>query len=255
MSFLNELRTLLIDARIALRGALPAFDEDPLRTRMEQAIREISEFVMPARAASTKTTAQQVALAWQTVSRGLKHSQPELYDEMSKKVMALLDERELVEPVTELLQLEAQVKQLESKQNSFQTRLSERDKSAAELRGKLDGLYQALATAAPQVGGAADDHASALQRLETLRTQVRAPGAKGRGAAAAAAVPVESPVPDRGVLEAVAANLRKFTKEQREWSVAECLALTGWQFTPIELIERGDSWMAQQLLAAPTAPG
>lgn len=250
MSFLNELRTLLIDARIALRGALPEFDEDPLRTRMEQAIRDISEYVMPPAAATTKTTAQQVALAWQTVSRGLKLSQPKLYDELAAKVMLLLNERELVEPVTELLQLEAQVKQLESKLKSLQARLAERDSNAGNARVRLDQLYQALTTAVPEADATLDEQARALQRLETLSAQARAPRGSS-GSASAAAPPAESPVPDRVVLEAVAAAKRPFTREQREWSVAECLALTGWQFTPVELIERGDPWMAQQLLAAP----
>jgi len=254
MSLLNQLRSLLIDTRIALRGALPAFDEDPLRARMEQAIREISEFVMPPAAANTKTTAQQVALAWQTVSRGLKLSHPELYDELGAKVMILLNERELVEPVTELLQLEAQVKQLEAKHKSVQTRLAERDKNAGEARVRLEQIYQALATAVPQADGAPDEQGRALQRLEALTAQARAPrGTSGR--ASAPTPPAESPVPGRSVLQAVATGQRQFTRDQREWGVAECLALTGWQFTPIELIERGDPWMAQQLLAAPNAPG
>jgi hypothetical protein len=250
MSFLVTLRSLLIDLRFALRNALPAFDDDPLRARLDQAIREVSEFVMPPPAANTKTTAQQVALAWQTATRGLKLSHPELYDELGRKVMVLLDERELVEPVTELLQLEAQVKKLEAGGKSFQQRLSEMSKKAGEAQQRLEQLYQALAAAVPQPLPGAEPQALALQRLEALAAGKRA----GPGAARAPAAPVEGPVPDRAVLDAVAANARPFSREQREWCVAECLALTGWQFTPIELIERGDPWMAQQILASPNAP-
>jgi hypothetical protein len=252
MSFLNELRILLIDARIALRD-VPGFDDDPLRPRLEQAIRDISEYVMPPPAASTKTTAQQVALAWQTASRALKLSHPPLYDELAAKVMGLLNERELVEPVTELLQLDAQVKKLEAGQKSFQSRLAELSKKSGEAQQRLEQLYQALATAVPQPIPEPEPQALALKRLELLLAQGPRPSAAG-GRAAPAAAPVEGPVPSRAVLEAVVAGGRAFSREQREWCVAECLALTGWQFTPIELIERGDPWMAQQILAAPNAP-
>jgi hypothetical protein len=255
MSFLNELRILLIDARIALRD-VPGVEDEPLWARLEQAIRRISEEVMPPPAPSTKTTAQQVALAWQTASRGLKHSHPALYDELASKVMVLLDERELVEPVTELLQLEAQVKQLEASRKAFETRMAELGRKAGEAQQRLEQLYQALAGAAPPVPPGADAQATALQQLEALRAHGGGSGSGGgrKGRGAAAPVASESPIPTRVVLDAVAAGTRPFTREQREWSVAECLALTGWQFTPIELIERGDPWLAQQLLAAPNAP-
>lgn len=253
MSFPAELRTLLLDARIALRG-LPDFDEDPLRARMEQAILNLTDYVLPPRSVSTKSTAQQVALAWQTVCRGLKHSHPELYDELAAKVMILLDEKELVEPVTELLQLEAQVKQLESKQQPLQARLNEASKKASDALARIEQLYLALAGAAPQVLEAPDAQLLALKRIETLATQP-SPARGGKKGAARVEAPAEDPIPNRAVLEAVAAEQRKFTKEQREWSVAECLALTGWQFTPVELIEKGDPWMAQRLLEGQTKTG
>lgn len=255
MSFLNELRILLIDARIALRE-VPGIEDEPVWSRLEQAIRRISEEVMPPPAPSTKTTAQQVALAWQTVSRSLKLSNPALYDELAKKVMGLLDERELVEPVTELLQLESQVKQLEASKKAFETRMAELGRKAGEAQQRLEELYQALAGVAPPTPPGADAQATALQQLEALRAGSNSGNAGGSGRARAAAAPVvsEGPIPTRAVLDAVASGARPFSREQREWSVAECLTLTGWQFTPIELIERGDPWMAQQLLAAPNAP-
>lgn len=253
MSFLNDLRILLIDARIALRD-VPGIGDQPIWARLEQAIRRISEEVMPPPAPSTKTTAQQVALAWQTVCRGLKLSHPPLYDELAKKVMNLLDERELVEPVNELLQLEAQVKQLEAGKKSFEARMAELSRKATEAQQRLEQLYQALAAAAPPVPPAADPQATALLQLEAVRASGPRRAAKPGAASAAAPPAPESPIPTRGVLEAVASGARPFSREQREWSVAECLALTGWQFTPIELIERGDPWLAQQLLAAPNAP-
>jgi hypothetical protein len=66
--------------------------------------------------------------------------------------------------------------------------------------------------------------------------------------------PAESRIPTRAVLEAVVAGQCPFTDDQREWTVAECVALTGWSLTPLELIEKGDAWMAQKVLASPNAP-
>lgn len=254
MTHINDLRALMLEARIALRTALPDFDTNPLRARMEQAILNLTEQPAATPAPSGKTGAQQVALAWQTVCRGLKLSQPELYDELAKKVMNLLDERELVEPVAELLQLEAQVKQLEARQKAVVARQVERDKKAAEVQARLEQLYAALAAARPEPMMAPDAQSLALQRIEVLAAGApsagpRVPGRKG------SVTPVVSPMPDRAVLEAVAAQKREFTKEQREWSVAECLALTGWEFTPLELIQKGDAWMAQQLLEAQAKSG
>jgi hypothetical protein len=178
MSFLNELRILLIDARIALRD-VPGIEDEPVWTRLEQAIRRISEEVMPPPAPSTKTTAQQVALAWQTVCRGIKLSHPPLYDELAKKVMVLLDERELVEPVTELLQLDSQVKQLEASKKAFEARMAELGRKAGEAQQRLDQLYQALAGAAPPVPPGADAQATALLQLEALRAGAHRGGGGG----------------------------------------------------------------------------
>jgi hypothetical protein len=255
MTQITELRALLLDARIALRSALPGFDEDPLRARLEQTLLNLTEQLVPptGSGANTKTTAQQVALAWQTVCRGLKLSQPALYDELAAKVMSLLDERELVEPVAELLQMEAQVKQMETRQKALQNRLTEKDRKAAEIQERLDQLYQALATAAPEITAAPDAQALALMRVAALVATPRANTAPS-GAKVEAAPPPDAPVPDRRVLEAVQSGVRPLSPAQREWCVAECLALTGWQFTPVELIERGDAWMAEQILAAPNAP-
>ena len=82
----------------------------------------------------------------------------------------------------------------------------------------------------------------------------QAGGGAGNGQAAAPKPPTEGPIPSRAVLEAVVAGSREFSKEQREWTVGECMALTGWEFTPVELIQHGDAWMAQKILASPNPP-
>lgn len=252
MSLLNELRLLLIDARIALRREMPGFDEDPLRARMDQAIHEISQAVMPPPGANTKTTAAQVALAWQTASRGLKLSHPELYDELAARVMGLLDEKELVEPVTELLQLGEQVRKLEQGQKTLQGRLAELGKKGSESQMRLEQIYQALASVMPKLIGP-DPHALALERLQALVAKALPP-VPAAAAPAAAIAPADAPVPPRERIESVASGNGAFTREQREWVIAECLALTGWQYTPLELIEKGDAWMAQRMLGMRESP-
>ena len=41
-----------------------------------------------------------------------------------------------------------------------------------------------------------------------------------------------------------------FTKEQREWSIGEAMVLSGFQFTPVELIAKGDRAIAQMIVDA-----
>ena len=57
-------------------------------------------------------------------------------------------------------------------------------------------------------------------------------------------------VPTQQLLEAAAAGAAAFTKEQREWCVGEAMVLTGFQFTPVELIEKGDAAMAKIIVDA-----
>ena len=57
-------------------------------------------------------------------------------------------------------------------------------------------------------------------------------------------------VPSHQLLEAVAAGAAAFSKEQREWCVGEAMVLTGFSFTPVELIEKGDAAMAKTILEA-----
>jgi hypothetical protein len=59
---------------------------------------------------------------------------------------------------------------------------------------------------------------------------------------------MEAPMPGRAVLEAVIAGERKFTKQQLEFSIAEAMVLTGWQQTPLELMEQGEAWLAELIL-------
>lgn len=119
-----------------------------------------------------------------------------------------------------------------------------------KVAGQLNTLQKALAAAAPDGSDARDPQVAALARVEWLTLHGKPDPA---AAAAAKAAEMEAPMPSRAVLEAVIAGKRKFTKEQLEFAVGETMVLTGWQMTPIELIEKGEKWLAQQVLAQANA--
>ncbi len=246
---MSDLRSLLVECRVALRGSAVQ-GAQALLQRLEVAIAEAGKAGGAAAGQLTLSqTAHQVALAWQTVARGLKHTQPKLYDELGERVMALLHTRTLHEPAEELLALEKQVEEKERERERLASRLEQSQERQRILQGQLDELHKALAAALPE-GTGRDAHAQALNRLELLRERLeaRAHGAGGAAAAAAAAVREDAGVPSRQRLEKVADGDATFTKEQRDWVLGEALNLTGWEFTPVELIEKGDQWLAVLLL-------
>ncbi len=114
-----------------------------------------------------------------------------------------------------------------------------------KVSGQLSTLQKALAVVAPDASSDKDPQVAALARIEWLAIHGKPDPA---AAAAAKAAEMEAPMPSRAVLEAVIAGTRKFTKEQLEFSVGETMVLTGWQMTPVELIEKGEKWLAQQVL-------
>ena len=57
-------------------------------------------------------------------------------------------------------------------------------------------------------------------------------------------------VPTPELLAAAAAGAVSLSKEQREWCVGEAMVVTGFQYTPVELIEKGDAAIARLILDA-----
>ena len=113
-----------------------------------------------------------------------------------------------------------------------------------KVMGQLNTLHKSLAAALPEITHH-DPQAEALLRIEWLLKH----GAGDPAAAAAAkAAEMEAPMPSREVLEAVAVGKREFNKLQLEFTVGEVMVLTGWEMTPIELIEKGGPWLAQKVL-------
>jgi len=113
-----------------------------------------------------------------------------------------------------------------------------------KILGQLNTLHKSLAAALPEIVHH-DPQAAALLRIEWL---LKNGSADPTAAAAAKAAEMEAPMPSREVLEAVLAGKRNFNKAQLEFTVGEVMVLTGWEMTPIELIEKGESWLAQQVL-------
>jgi hypothetical protein len=114
-----------------------------------------------------------------------------------------------------------------------------------KVAGQLNTLHKSLAAAVPQVDSTKDAQSDALRRIEWLASHG---GADPGAAVAAKAAEMEAPMPGRAVLEAVIAGERKFTKQQLEFSIAEAMVLTGWQQTPLELMEQGEPWLAELIL-------
>jgi len=249
---MKELRTLLIDCRIELRKLVRDFHKTELCERLDVAVQSLAnaggveaDLKQPVKAEvvqNVKETSSQVALAWQTAARDLKFSHPTLYDQLSKKVMSKLGVKTLVDQVDELRQLEDTVGELKKHQES-----AEKARQSVEL--ERDALLGALASAVPELSDGGDRVGVALARIDLLQKQAQSGGGgagnAGKGSAAAGAAEEENRIPTPEVLGMVASGVRRFTNAQREWCVGEAMVLSGFQLTPMELIEQGDAQIAK----------
>ena len=146
------------------------------------------------------------------------------------------------------------IKQLQAdeskgKQQAQDVEDAEHARDAANLArmktlGQLNTLQKSLAAALPEITHH-DPQQAAILRIEWL---LKNGGSDPSAAAAAKAAEMEAPMPSREVLEAVVANKRKFNKAQLEFTVGEVMVLTGWEMTPVELLEKGEQWLAQKVL-------
>lgn len=261
---MKELRDLLIDCRIELRKLVRDFQKTEICERLDLAIQTVSQMqATPGKAEAPRprdetdnenpapsvksATTNQVGLAWQTAARDLKFSDPPLYERLSEKVMRLLEQKTMVDPVTELKQLGDELAAVRAK-NFADAKLR------TALENERDTLLGALAIAVPQLTDTGDRVGVALARIDWLiqhgAAKPAAAGAGGGGGTAPAGPPPEGPMPTPEILKAVADGLRPFSKEQREWSVGEAMVLSGFQYTPVELIEKGDAHIARIIVDA-----
>jgi hypothetical protein len=157
--------------------------------------------------------------------------------------MRLLGAKTLVDPATEILQLEAKLAEL-------QTRLDADEKARQALAVEHEALLGAVAKAVPKLKDGGDRLAVALARLAWLRAEA------DKAASGAVAAPTkreaepQDTVPTPELLGAVAAGAATLNKEQREWCVGEAMVLTGFQYTPVELLEKGDAHVARLIVDA-----
>lgn len=249
---MNDLRALLIDCRIELRKLARDFQKTELCERLDLAIQQVANAQLaPAPepssepsgtpAAEKAQTVSQVALAWQTASRDLKFSDPAIHARLSEKVMRLLGAKTLVDPATEIVQLEGTVKENENRIAAIEKRL-------ANVEMERDALLGALAEAAPALKDGGDRLAVGLARVGWLKSEAQKGGSAPAGATRAPEP--QDTVPGPELLKAAAAGAAVFSKEQREWCVGEAMVVTGFQYTPVELIEKGDAAMARMILDA-----
>jgi len=113
--------------------------------------------------------------------------------------------------------------------------------------GQLNTLHKTLAAATPDFDGDTDGEVQhvALRRIEWLASRG---GTDPNAALAAKEAEMQAPMPGQAVLEAVIAGERRFTKAQLEFSVSEAIVLTGWEMTPLEIMEKGEAWLAELIL-------
>jgi hypothetical protein len=272
---MKDLRALLIDCRIELRKSVRDFEKSELADRITAAITELAKAMenpapapvaaapvaAPVAAAAEppgKTqTANQVGLAWQTAARDLRFSHPHVYEALGQRVMNLLGQKSMVDPATEIEQLNKSVMVARKlKEMADQQRgeaYVERD-SAMKVRDELMG---ALAAAVPELDDSGDPMATAFARVQELQRRAstgtgiahaRSASGYGNGAAAPAA-PSDGPVPTPDALASIADGKRKFTKEQLEWALGEGMVLSGFRQTHVELLEAGEQALAKMILA------
>ncbi len=117
--------------------------------------------------------------------------------------------------------------------------------NSMKSQGQLNTLHKALSSIATDVSDSKDPQSDSLKRIQWLASNG---GANPAAAAAARETELEQPVPSRMVLEMVAAGERKFTRDQQEFVIGEAMVLTGWSHTPIELLDRGEPWLANLIL-------
>ncbi len=231
---MNDLRNLLLDCRAALRRADAAFDDGPLRPRLDKTIIAMStsgaarsEIAEP-----QSFTAQQVAYAWQQAARELHFSHPALYAELGERVRERLQGEMLVDPSTELLRVQAQLRDAHAANAALQ-------KELAALRGAL-----ADAVALDGADARGSDAECAQRRVALL---VRA-ATRGLGLPKPRATRDSALAPSRGQLQQVADGAAPFSATQREWCIGEAVARTAFERTPEQLLADGDRALARLLL-------
>src|SRR5690606_38456110 len=106
----------------------------------------------------------------------------------------------------------------------------------------------ALAEAVPELGGqhGGDRLAVGLAQIKQLASH--GPSRPSTPGSTAARAPAEPSTPTPEILSSVAGGVRAFSDDQRNWAVGEGMVLSGFRYTPVELLELGDQKLAALIL-------
>ena len=234
---MKKIRNLLLDCRAALRRADANFEKSPLRAQLDDTIIALSTGERATETAAPAVpgtrTAQQVAYAWQSVTRDLRNTHPDLHAELSARVLQRLDGQVLLDSGAEI--------------DALQSRLSEHESRLRDAVTELGALRQSLADAVPSLDGNVPAPEAARLRLRLLVDSAT------RGGGLPKATPRESAggVLTRDELEAVASGSRALSRDERDWCVGEALVLSGFQRSPAELLADGEPALARFILDTP----
>jgi hypothetical protein len=256
---MKDLRNLLLDCRAALRRADPQFESSPLRARMDENIIGMSKAEDTPKevfAAPQTFSAQQVAYAWQQAARELHFTHPELYAELGREVRERLHADTFVDPNTELVHVQMQLKQVQAERDSAQAAVAAEldavqaalQASCVALRDELTGLRHALSTAVALDGTDAHgtDAELALRRIRVLVEAAQ----RGGGLPKARPEAPGDVEPTADELQQVSRGVRGFSDEQREWCVGEAVVRSHFALDPAQLLADGDPALATLLLQA-----
>jgi hypothetical protein len=230
---MHQTRDLLLDCRTALRRADPRFENTPLKGRLDSVIVELGQAGDASRALERvqpgAPAAARVAYAWQSATRELRQSHPEIYEHLWNRVLKRLDAKTMDDSTQEI---DALQRSLENAQQAL---------SAAE--GELGELRAALvaAVANPTPGPSAPD-GNGVHALPDRAWELEAPAA-----------PAAPGPPGPALFHAVAAGMRSFTPDELEWCLSEAMVHTGFQRTPVQLLEQGEAGLARLLLETAAA--
>jgi hypothetical protein len=231
---MKALRNLLLDCRTALRRADPNFARSELSEALDDKIIELGQNAEQAELPEPETrTAQQVAYAWQSATRDLRFSHPELHAKLQARVLQLLDVDVLHDPASEI--------------HALQSKVQEDEARLRDAVAELSALRQSLADAVPNV----DDKVPAAEAARLRLRMLVESATRGGGLPKAAPKDPANVGLTREELQAVASGQRTLGREEREWCIGEAMVLSGFQKTPAQLLAEGEPALARLILELP----
>ena len=235
---MKKLRNVLLDCRTALRRADPDFARTPLSALLDDTIIELGKLGDgPVPEARETRTAQQVAYAWQSAARDLRHSHPELHEKLSARVLQMLDVDVFHDPATEI--------------PALQSHVQDRDAKLRDAVADLASLRQTPIDAVPTLDGNMPAAEAARVRLRMLVEAATRGG--GLPKAVAPTPTLGGPMLSREALQEIAEGRRTLNRDEREWCIGEAMVLSGFQKTPTQLLADGEAALARLILDAPAS--